>query len=170
MKRFTIAFITISTLLAVCVGAKAQVQKWIDADGKTHYGSSAPSNTKSKVVDNAPFSSSLGTSRVSQSKRSTSQELSAEPLAMSDPKLQRPSSGNTELVKLYTTSWCGYCKKARAYMAANGIRYQEFDIEADRFAKSDYQRHRGRGVPLLVKGDKTLRGFRSSSYDSFFAD
>ena len=55
-------------------------------------------------------------------------------------------------------------------MAANGIRYQAFDIERDPIAKSDFQRHRGGTVPLLVMGDKTLRGFRSSSYDHFFKD
>lgn len=76
----------------------------------------------------------------------------------------------TPSLEVYVTSWYGYCKKAKAYMAANGIRYQAFDIELDPIAKSDFQRHRGGTLLLLVMGDKTLRGFRSSSYDHFFKD
>lgn len=71
-------------------------------------------------------------------------------------------------VILYSTSWCGYCRKARSYMRRNGIAYTEYDIERDRLAKADYQRLGGVGVPFLVKGDQTLRGFRESSYQRFF--
>lgn len=142
-----IASITISVLLAISLGVIYQVQKGIVADGKTHYDSSASSNAKSKEVNNASITSSL--------------EVYVE------PKLRGLSAEN---VTLYVTSWCGYCKKAKAYMAAHGISYQEFDIERDPIAKSDFQRHRGGGVPLLVMGDKTLRGFSSSSYDRFFED
>lgn len=74
-----------------------------------------------------------------------------------------------EEVVLYSTSWCGYCKKARAYMLDNGITYTELDIEKNRFAKADYERAGGVGVPFLVKGDRVLGGFRASSYDRFFA-
>jgi glutaredoxin len=147
MKRLTIASIMISVLLAISLGVIHQVQKGIGADGKNHYDSSAPNNAKQKEGNTASIPSSL--------------EVYVE------PKLRGLSAEN---VKLYVTSWCGYCKKAKAYMAANGIRYQELDIERDPIAKSDFQRHRGRTVPLLVMGDKTLRGFRSSSYDKFFVN
>lgn len=72
-------------------------------------------------------------------------------------------------VILYSTSWCGYCRKARSYMRRNGIAYTEYDIEKDPLAKADYQRRGGAGVPFLVQGDKELRGFRESSYQRFFA-
>jgi hypothetical protein len=35
-------------------------------------------------------------------------------------------------VVLYSTAWCGYCRKAREFFAANGIRYVEYDIEKNR--------------------------------------
>lgn len=165
-----VRIIALSMMLVFASIAEAQVQKWIDSDGKTHYGNTAPSNTKSKAVNNGLVSSAIGSSRVPSSTQSESDAVDTETLGISDPKFKSLSAGNVERVKLYTTSWCGYCKKARAYMAANGIKYQEFDIESDRFAKSDYQRHSGRGVPLLVMGNKTLRGFRASSYDRFFED
>ena len=49
-------------LLLLCVGhAGAQVYKWVDANGVTHYGEQPPSNTKGKEVrlrDASPPSSS----------------------------------------------------------------------------------------------------------------
>src|SRR5271168_3034262 len=34
-------------------------------------------------------------------------------------------------VALYSASWCGFCKRAKAYLAASGISYQEFDIDTE---------------------------------------
>jgi len=87
-------------------------------------------------------------------------------------KIKNAPAGNpstyTEEVTLYATSWCGYCKRARAYMARNGIQYKEYDIEKDRFANARYKRLGGRGIPFLVKGDEVVRGFNTASYDRFF--
>ncbi|HLK40446.1 MAG TPA: glutaredoxin family protein [Polyangiaceae bacterium] len=33
-------------------------------------------------------------------------------------------------VVVYTASWCSVCKRAKAWMAANGIAYEERDIDA----------------------------------------
>lgn len=72
-------------------------------------------------------------------------------------------------VILYSTAWCGYCRKARSYMRRNGIAFTEYDIEKDPLANADYQRRGGAGVPFLVQGDNVLRGYRESSYRRFFA-
>jgi hypothetical protein len=45
----------------------------------------------------------------------------------------------------------------------------EQDFEKDSFANSEFKRLGGRGVPLLVRGEKTLTGFASSSYKRFFS-
>ena len=64
-------------------------------------------------------------------------------------------------IVLYSTSWCGYCRKARAWLTANGIPYVEKDIEKDRVAHSEYQRlGKGySGVPLLSVNGAVIRGF-----------
>ncbi|NND82917.1 MAG: glutaredoxin family protein [Gammaproteobacteria bacterium] len=69
---------------------------------------------------------------------------------------------------LFATSWCGYCKKAREYMRRNGIAYVEYDIEKDGAARAEYLRYKGRGVPFLVMGDETLRGYTLKRYNRFF--
>ena len=35
------------------------------------------------------------------------------------------------LLTIYTTSWCGYCHRLMTVLKANGISYDEVDIEQD---------------------------------------
>lgn len=62
-------------------------------------------------------------------------------------------------VVLYATSWCGYCKAAREFFAANGIEYIELDIEQSTTARQGHRELGGGGVPVIVVGDKVIRGF-----------
>jgi len=115
----------------------AQIEKWVDENGKTHYGSKAPAETKSKQVKTSTFSPT-------------------KPIA------------KKESVILYSTSWCPYCKKARAYLKKNAIAFKEYDIEKDLVAKRNYNKAGGRGVPFMVKGDNYVAGFSAEKYNTFF--
>jgi glutaredoxin len=66
--------------------------------------------------------------------------------------------GQPEVV-LYATSWCGYCKAAREFFAANGIEYTELDIERSSAAQQGHRELGGGGVPLIVVGDTVIHGF-----------
>jgi len=46
-------------------------------------------------------------------------------LAVASPAMAE----NRPEVKMYATSWCPYCAKARAYFARRNIAYVEVDIE-----------------------------------------
>lgn len=64
-------------------------------------------------------------------------------------------------IVMYSASWCGYCKKARSWFAAEGLPYRELDIEKDPGANEAYQKaSRGyRGVPLITVNGQPIRGF-----------
>lgn len=62
-------------------------------------------------------------------------------------------------VIMYSTAWCGYCRKAREFFAANGIRYVEYDIEKNAAAFSEHRRLGGKGVPLITVGDDVVKGY-----------
>jgi len=65
-----------------------------------------------------------------------------------------------ESVVIYTTSWCPFCKKAKAYLTANNIEFIERDIEqGDERIKKLYQSIGLKGVPKIVIGDKAINGF-----------
>jgi len=62
-------------------------------------------------------------------------------------------------VTMYSTSWCGYCRKARELFTRQNIPFRELDIEKSAEAKKAYDALNGRGVPLLLIGDKQMTGF-----------
>ena len=81
---------------------------------------------------------------------------SAGPGAAAQPDTDRFAQPD---VVLYATSWCGYCKAAREFFAANGIEYTELDIERDAAARQGHRELGGGGVPVIVVGDSVIHGF-----------
>ncbi len=74
-----------------------------------------------------------------------------------DPALAGP-------VELYSTSWCGYCRKSRQFLTDKGVAFTEFDIEQSTAARARFTDLGGRGVPLLAVGDDTVSGYRPQAY------
>ena len=64
-------------------------------------------------------------------------------------------------IVLYSTTWCGYCRKARAWMTTNGVPFVEKDIEKDPGANAEYRSKSGGygGVPLIDVNGTMVRGF-----------
>ena len=64
---------------------------------------------------------------------------------------------------LLSTKWCGYCKKAKKFLKSKDINYKEYDIDNSSYGKSLYKQHNGTGVPLMIIGEKVLRGYSEQS-------
>lgn len=74
-------------------------------------------------------------------------------------------------VILYRTSWCGYCKRASAYMHQRNVPFVERDIEANAGYKAEYKSLGGNGsVPLMIFGDKAIYGFTEVTFEKNYAD
>lgn len=73
-------------------------------------------------------------------------------------------------VHLFTTSWCGYCRRAKAYLAKKQVAYTEHDVETPAgmavLAQIDGAGH---GVPVLVWHGQKLYGFSEPSYEALFS-
>ena len=69
---------------------------------------------------------------------------------------------------MYSTQWCGYCRKAREYFKDNKIRYKEKDIEKSSRAKKEYDRLKGSGVPLIMVGKNKIQGFDLSKFEDAY--
>ena len=73
------------------------------------------------------------------------------------------TSGSTvQKVVIYTTRRCGYCRKAKAWFAGQGVPYTEYDVENSKKGQRDYQKLGGRGVPIILVGKQRLNGFSES--------
>jgi len=72
-------------------------------------------------------------------------------------------------IVLYTTSWCGVCKKARRFMESQGWAFVEKDIEKDTAAKRELEQKARRaqlslgGVPVIDVGGRLMSGFDQAS-------
>ncbi len=84
-------------------------------------------------------------------------------------KASSPAIAASGAVVLYSAAWCGYCKKAKAYLAEKGISYQEVDIDTDEGVAAFAQAGGGKGVPLLLAGGQRVQGFSPEAYDALFA-
>lgn len=58
---------------------------------------------------------------------------------------------------VYSTQWCGYCRRLKFLLDEEGITYREIDIDADPSAASLVERVSGgyRAVPTVVMSDGT---------------
>lgn len=68
-------------------------------------------------------------------------------------------------VELYTTSWCGYCKKARAFFRERGISFTEYDIEKNQYAAYRKQQlDPSPGVPFALINGHGIHGYSEAMY------
>jgi len=128
------------------------VYKWVDAKGNTVYGSKPPKNAELKEITGTI--SSFSSVKVESFKY--------------DPGLITPTQVKNKTVIMYSTSWCGYCKKAARHFRKNNIPFQEYDIEKNRKAAKTYKKLNGRGVPLILVGKKRMTGFDANRFDRLY--
>jgi glutaredoxin len=157
MKALLAAF---SCCLALSAGA--QIYKWTDSTGKVHYSDKAPEGTKTEQLKMDAVTSYEGPPQVDNWQAIIRRPTSVEGLK------PRAEAASRELT-MYATSWCGYCKKARIYFEAKGIKYREVDIEASAANREEFRQYGGKGVPLFINGERRMRGFTEASMDRFLA-
>lgn len=62
-------------------------------------------------------------------------------------------------VILLSTTWCGYCKLAKAFLEKNNIAYLDVDVEASQEGQQLYSKLNGKGVPIILIGETRINGF-----------
>jgi len=129
----------LAALLLCSFPLAADMYKWVDENGKVHYADSPPPGKKAKKLDlkinsisGPPVVSTLGSTAPATS---------------------------TAKVKLYTTTWCGYCKRAKAYLQARKTPFEEIDVEASAQGQSEFRSLGGRGVPVILVGNQRMDGY-----------
>ena len=153
---FRVAF-ALACVAAMAPPAPAQVYKWTGPDGRTHYGDSPP-------------------------KEATKQELKIGVQSFGGPAevdtwtrvLKRPPAVDTSkprstAITMFSTSWCPHCKRAKAYFAQKGVGYREVDIEASDQGRREFEEYGGKGVPLIIVGERRMRGFDPGTMDQMLA-
>ena len=131
-------------LLAAASSASAQMYKWVDANGKTHFTDRPPPETAKA----APIKALSGGRPVV--------EL---PYALSIAARSNP-------VTLFTTASCAGCDTGRTHLKNRGIPFVEKTVSnSDDEAQIKLAGGDGR-LPLLVVGRTKLTGYTAGSWDS----
>lgn len=124
--------------------AGAEVYQWRDAEGRVHFGDRKPADVSAATV---------AVPRVNSFTAVTVEARDTEAAA----------------VTLYSASWCGYCRKARAYFQRKSIPFEEFDVETSAKGRLDYAVMKGRGVPIILVGRHRMDGFDAERFAALYA-
>ncbi len=133
----------VAVLLIFSDYSVAEIYKWVDGQGKVHFSDRQPGNYEAlpvKLKINTYTSVSYDTSLFDSGKK----------------------------VVMYSTSWCGYCKKARKYFETNSIPFTEYDIEKNATARSEYKKMGATGVPVIIVGTKRMNGFSVKGFEHIY--
>lgn len=61
-------------------------------------------------------------------------------------------------VTLLSTTWCGYCERARRFLRRNGVAFVEIDVEREKRGRDLYQSLGAPGVPVLLVDREPIFG------------
>ena len=72
------------------------------------------------------------------------------------------------LVEIYTTQNCAFCKMAKQYFKENNIEYKEYDVSVDKErAQEMIEKTHQYGVPVIVINGKVVVGFDREKVSQF---
>ena len=146
MNKFSTAVL----IIFFCNAALAEIYKWTDSAGRVHYSDKPLTDKPVEIVD---------------IKINSYESVSFEDL----PDGFKPISGTAnKKVIMYATSWCGFCKQARAYFSKKHIPYKEYDVEKNQLAKQKYDALGGKGVPVILVGQKRMNGFNVAEFEKIY--
>ena len=160
MKKILIVVgIIIVSGLVFSNGIANQIYQWTDKDGVKHFSNTPPPVTQEKVEVTNEIPITPGKPLVERPRA----EKTFEPAIVKKKSYKKSKYKNK--VELFSTSWCKYCKMAKAFLIANNIPFQEYDIEKDNVAAERKKKlGGGSGVPFALINGKGIYGFSKESY------
>ncbi len=131
-------------LLLCAGGASAQMYKWVDANGKTHFSDQPPPPSARA----APIKSSTGSTGGVQL-----------PYALAQAVRNYP-------VTLYTTTSCAGCDQGRALLKARGVPFSEKTVTTTEDEQKLKDVTGSNSLPALLVGNAKSSGFQANAWTS----
>jgi glutaredoxin-like YruB-family protein len=74
---------------------------------------------------------------------------------------------NTHRVKIYSTPSCPYCLRAKSYLEAKGINYENIDVSTDNQGLEEMVKISGQmGLPVIIVDGQMVIGFDKTKLDA----
>jgi glutaredoxin len=146
-------------LLVLAAPSAAQVYRWKDEHGVTHYSDKPPASGSAESVAIRPY---VPPSDAPQAAPSASKKKAA--------SAARPAVARRALdVVMYSSATCGYCKRAARYFGSRGVGFREIDINASAAAKAEFGRRGGFATPLIFVNGQRVLGFDRARLDQILS-
>ena len=138
--------------------ARAGMYKWVDQNGVVHVSDMPPQQVDNARIETLPT--------YQTDKKTPGETKDADAVTNLPYAAQQKPSVKERKVELYTTSWCPWCKKAKAFFQAKGIPFIEYDIEKDKeAARRKEQLDSQKGVPFAVIDGIGVHGYSEGAYN-----
>ncbi len=149
-------FILLSIVIFASSPLMSEIYKWKDANGVTQYSDVKPQNTPVETFDIQSYDkvTVVDTDNLIDD--------------YDDGYKKRKYLSRPKRVVMYSTQWCGYCKKAKKHFKKNRIAFTEYDIEKSESAKRRYKKLGATGVPVILVGKKRMNGFSVERFNSIY--
>jgi glutaredoxin len=156
--ELSIALGLAGALLAAATASAQTVYKSVGPDGKVVYSDHPPTTGRlEKTMKFQLQSSALPASAVSF----------MEQFRKNHPN-DAPQAAAAKGVTLYSAVWCGYCRKAKAWLGEHGVAYANVDVDTPGGAQALARAGGGTGIPVLVVDGRPLGGFSADAYAAAF--
>jgi glutaredoxin len=168
MKTKKIILVILIQILALGISS-AEIYKWVDENGVTHY-SDSPTEINTGLAEDeleeiqTPESTPADTPPLPDEAQTDTQrpDFSNFP----DETQEDTVAVNSPSVEIYETSWCVYCNKAKNFFRSRGIDFVTYDIERDEQAASRMRSLTNRqGVPFVVINGQGITGYSVAAYE-----
>ncbi len=132
-------------------GAQVYYQ-WVDETGSVHF-------VRSLDAVPAHWRDRAGRIEVEQKASAPPTRQTARRRATESAAARRPAAASHEVV-VYTTSWCGWCRRTLAWLDQRGVDYVNKDIESDPGHRDELVRKTGRtSIPVVEIDGELIRGY-----------
>jgi glutaredoxin len=140
--------ILIATLLAAAaLPAGAQLYRWTDQSGKTHFTDTPPPRSAKNVQKKQPGSGGAVA------------DTAGLPFALQQAMKDSP-------VTLYTTTGCEACGEARGLLNRRGIPFREVSVASEAQLAELKKAVGSNSVPAMLVGASVLKGFEEGQYNA----
>ena len=134
-------------LLATACSAGAQMYRWTDESGKTHFTDTPPPPAAKNVQKKRPASSGAVA------------DTAGLPFALQQAMKDSP-------ITLYTTSGCEGCGEARRLLNDRGIPFKEVSVASEAQLAELKNAVGSNSVPAMLVGSTVLKGFETGQYNA----
>ena len=141
--------------------------QYVDDSGTVHFVQNlgdVPARWQSRAgrieVEKTAPAPRRGGSRPAATGRAAAKQPSRKPVAYrTDPE-----------VVVYTTTWCGWCRKTLAFLDERGVRYVNKDIEANDWNREELIEKTGRtSIPVVEINGELIRGFNADRMEQLLS-